>query len=212
MKRYGLPPKQGLYDPSLEHDACGIGFVANLKKPASHELIEQATEILCRLTHRGAAGSDEATGDGAGMLIQTPDKFLRKVADQAGFGLPAQGEYATALVFLAVDDDQRARQIEIIESVVAEEGQSFLGWREVPTDPEKIGQIARTGMPAISQFFVGAADGLDQPFRAQALRDPATHGKSDRRARRRLPYCKSFVQDLSLQGHVPRPSDARVLP
>ncbi|MFK7894340.1 MAG: glutamate synthase large subunit [Myxococcota bacterium] len=163
MMRYGLPPKQGLYDPSLEHDACGIGFVANLKKPASHELIEQATEILCRLTHRGAAGSDEATGDGAGMLIQTPDKFLRKVADQAGFGLPAQGTYASALCFLAVDGDERQKQIEIIETVIAAEGQKLIGWREVPTDPTKIGQIARTGMPEISQFFVGAADGLDQP-------------------------------------------------
>lgn len=100
MMRYGLPPKQGLYDPELEHDACGIGFVADLKKAASHTIIEQATEILCRLTHRGAAGSDEATGDGAGMLIQTPDKFLRKVADAEGFGLPALGSYASAIVFL----------------------------------------------------------------------------------------------------------------
>ena len=110
--RYGLPPKQGLYDPELEHDACGIGFVADLKKAASHTIIEQATEILCRLTHRGAAGADEATGDGAGMLIQTPDKFLRKVADAEGFGLPAQGSYASAIVFLAVDGDERAKQVE----------------------------------------------------------------------------------------------------
>ena len=88
MMRYGLSPKQGLYDPELELDACGIGFVADLKKPASHTIVEQATEILCRLTHRGVAGADEATGDRAGMLIQTPDKFLRKVADAAGFVLP----------------------------------------------------------------------------------------------------------------------------
>ena len=163
MMRYGLPPKQGLYDPELEHDACGIGFVADLKKAASHTIIEQATEILCRLTHRGAAGSDEATGDGAGMLIQTPDKFLRKVADAEGFGLPALGSYASAIVFLAVDGDERAKQVETVEQAVAAEGQSLLGWREVPTDPSKIGQIARSGMPAIKQLFIGAAEGLDQP-------------------------------------------------
>jgi glutamate synthase domain-containing protein 2/glutamate synthase domain-containing protein 1/glutamate synthase domain-containing protein 3 len=162
MMRYGLPPKQGLYDPSLEHDACGIGFVADLKKDASHTIIEQATSILCRLTHRGATGSDEATGDGAGMLIQTPDKFLRKVADQAGFGLPARGSYASALVFLSVDANERKRQIQTVEEVVAAQGQQFLGWREVPTDPDTIGEIARTGMPEIKQFFVGAADGLEQ--------------------------------------------------
>ena len=163
MMRYGLPSKQGLYDPELEHDACGIGFVADLKKAASHTIIEQATEILCRLTHRGAAGSDEATGDGAGMLIQTPDKFLRKVADAEGFGLPALGSYASAIVFLAVDGDERAKQVETVEQAVAAEGQSFLGWREVPTDPSKIGQIARSGMPEIKQLFIGAAEGLDQP-------------------------------------------------
>ena len=127
MMRYGLPPKQGLYDPSLEHDACGIGFVADLKRAASHDIILQATEVLCHLTHRGAAGSDEATGDGAGMLLQTPDEFLRKVADQSGFGLPAQGEYASALVFLATDADERQRQIETLETVIAAEGQSLIG-------------------------------------------------------------------------------------
>ena len=163
MMRYGLPPKQGLYDPSLEHDACGIGFVADLKREASHRILEQATEILCRLTHRGAAGSDEATGDGAGMLIQTPDKFLRKVAKAAGFDLPALGQYASALVFLAVDEAERAEQIKIIESTVAAEGQTLLGWRDVPTDPDTIGRIARAGMPAFGQLFIAASEGLDQP-------------------------------------------------
>ena len=163
MKRYGLPPKRGLYDPSLEHDACGIGFVADLQRGASHDIIEQATEVLCHLTHRGAAGSDEATGDGAGMMIQTPDRFLRKVAEAEGFGLPDRGSYASGLVFLATDAAEREAQIRIVEEVIAAEGQRLLGWREVPTDPDKIGEIARRGMPAIRQLFVGAADGLDQP-------------------------------------------------
>jgi glutamate synthase (ferredoxin) len=163
MKRYGLPPKRGLYDPSLEHDACGIGFVADLQRGASHDIIEQATEVLCHLTHRGAAGSDEATGDGAGMMIQTPDRFLRKVAEAEGFGLPERGSYASGLVFLATDAAEREAQTRIVEDVIAAEGQLLLGWREVPTDPDSIGEIARRGMPAIRQLFVGAAEGLDQP-------------------------------------------------
>jgi glutamate synthase domain-containing protein 2/glutamate synthase domain-containing protein 1/glutamate synthase domain-containing protein 3 len=163
MMRYGLPTKQGLYDPELEHDACGIGFVADLKRPASHAIIEQATTVLCRLTHRGAAGADEATGDGAGILIQTPDKFLRKVADAAGFGLPERGAYASALLFMATDRAERQKQIEVVESMIAAEGQRLLGWREVPTNPDAIGRIARSGMPHIRQLFVAAAPGLDQP-------------------------------------------------
>jgi glutamate synthase domain-containing protein 2/glutamate synthase domain-containing protein 1/glutamate synthase domain-containing protein 3 len=163
MMRYGLPPKQGLYDPSLEHDACGIGFVADLKKPANHGILEKATEVLCHLTHRGATGSDEATGDGAGMLIQTPDKFLRKVADQVGFELPERGSYASALVFLSTNADERRLQIETFETAIAAEGQRLLGWREVPTNPDAIGRIARAGMPEFRQVFIGAADGLDQP-------------------------------------------------
>ncbi|MEZ4333449.1 MAG: glutamate synthase large subunit [Myxococcota bacterium] len=163
MMRYGLPKKQGLYDPSLEHDACGIGFVADLKRPASHEIIEKATQVLCRLTHRGAAGSDESTGDGAGILIQTPDRFLRKVADAAGFALPERGQYASALFFMATDAAERQRQTEVIEAAIAAEGQRLLGWREVPTNPDAIGRIARSGMPNVRQIFVGAAPGLDQP-------------------------------------------------
>jgi glutamate synthase domain-containing protein 2/glutamate synthase domain-containing protein 1/glutamate synthase domain-containing protein 3 len=158
-----MPPKRGLYDPALEHDACGIGFVVDLKKPASHGILEKATEVLCHLRHRGATGADEETGDGAGMLIQTPDKFLRKVADASGFGLPEQGTYASALVFLASDVAERRAQIDVLEEVVAVEGQRVLGWREVPTDPDAIGPIARDGMPSIEQVFIAAAEGLDQP-------------------------------------------------
>jgi glutamate synthase domain-containing protein 2/glutamate synthase domain-containing protein 1/glutamate synthase domain-containing protein 3 len=162
MTRSALPPKRGLYDPSLEHDACGIGFVADLKKPASHSILEKATEVLCHLTHRGATGADESTGDGAGLLIQTPDKFLRKVADETGFGLPAAGTYASALVFLATDAAERTKQVEILEEAIAAEGQRMLGWRDVPTQPDAIGPIARTGMPEIKQIFIAAAEGLDQ--------------------------------------------------
>ena len=170
MMRYGLPPKQGLYDPALEHDACGIGFVADLKRPASHDIIEKATTVLCRLTHRGAAGADEATGDGAGILIQTPDKFLRKVADAAGFGLPARGAYAAALLFMATDAAERQKQVEVVEAAIAAEGQRLLGWREVPTNPDTIGRIARSGDAATS--------GSSSSRRRPASTSPPSSGSS----------------------------------
>jgi glutamate synthase domain-containing protein 2/glutamate synthase domain-containing protein 1/glutamate synthase domain-containing protein 3 len=162
MTHFGLPPKQGLYDPVHEHDACGIGFVADMRRDASHEIVEMGTKILCRLTHRGAAGSDADTGDGAGLLMQTPDRFLRRVADAAGFALPPLGRYASAIVFLSPDDAERAWQKETFAEVIAAEGQRLLGWRQVPTDPDAVGATARSAMPAFEQIFIGAADGLDQ--------------------------------------------------
>ncbi|MEO1935004.1 MAG: hypothetical protein ABGX04_09505, partial [Myxococcales bacterium] len=97
-----------MYDPTQEHDACGIGFVADLRRGPSHGIVSMGTDILCRLTHRGASGADERTGDGAGLLLQTPDKFLRRVADESGFALPELGAYASALVFLSNDPKERA--------------------------------------------------------------------------------------------------------
>ncbi len=162
MTHFGLPPKQGLYDPALEHDACGIGFVADMQRAASHDIVVMGTEILCRLTHRGAAGSDAATGDGAGLLMQTPDRFLRRVADESGFALPESGRYASSIVFLSPDADERAWQKQILAEAIAAEGQTLLGWRDVPTNPDAIGRTAREAMPAFEQLFVGAAEGLDQ--------------------------------------------------
>ena len=158
--RFGFPPKEGLYDPNLEHDACGIGFVADMRRGPSHEILTMGTQILCSLTHRGATGSDENTGDGAGLLIQTPDRFLRRVSDECGFGLPEAGSYAAALVFLAQDEVSRAWQKEAFREVVEAEGQRLLGWREVPTDPDQIGRTARSGMPHIEQVFIGAENEL----------------------------------------------------
>ena len=118
MTHFGLPPKEGLYDPAQEHDACGIGFVADLRREASHDIVAMGTEILCHLTHRGASGSDELTGDGAGLLLQTPDRFLRRVADESGFGLPALGAYASALVFLSTDAAEGAWQKEVMRNAL----------------------------------------------------------------------------------------------
>ncbi|MBW2387353.1 MAG: glutamate synthase large subunit [Deltaproteobacteria bacterium] len=161
MKHFGLPPKEGLYDPRLEHDACGIGFVANLYKP-SHKIVSDGIHILECLTHRGAAGADPESGDGAGILLQSPHGFLAKVADEAGFGVPNAGEYASGLVFFSQDAGEAQWQRSVVEQAVGAEHQSLLGWREVPIDPDKIGVTARSTLPGISQVFIGRAEGLDQ--------------------------------------------------
>ena len=160
-RRPGLPPKEGLYDPANEHDACGMGFVANIAGQASHAVVRRGIEVLENLNHRGGAGCDPCTGDGAGVLIQVPDAFFRKETDRLGFGLPAAGAYAVGMVFLSSEPAERSWQIATVESVVAEEGQRLLGWREVPVDATKIGDVAREAMPCIRQVFIGAAPGLE---------------------------------------------------
>ena len=155
------PHKQGLYDPSLEHDACGVGFVAKIDGEASHEIVEHGVEILEKLTHRGACGCDPDTGDGAGLLLQIPDAFLRAELSAQQIELPPLGQYAVGIVFLSRDQDLRARQESILEEATRAEGQQVLAWRDVPHDPSSIGHVAREGLPAIRQFFVAAAPGVE---------------------------------------------------
>ncbi|MCB1020226.1 MAG: hypothetical protein KDC27_09870, partial [Acidobacteria bacterium] len=132
MTNFGLPPKQGLYDPAFEHDACGIGLVANIQGRPSHKIVEQGVEVLVNLTHRGACGCDPDTGDGAGLLVQIPDLFFRKEADRLGFALPTKGQYGVGMMFLSKDADDRARARDLVAKYVAEEGATMLGWRTVP--------------------------------------------------------------------------------
>jgi glutamate synthase (NADPH) large chain len=150
----GRPAPQGMYDPRNEHDACGVGFVATLTGVASHALVEQALTVLRNLEHRGATGSEPDSGDGAGILLQVPDGFLREVA---GFELPGAGSYAVGIGFLPADDATDA--VSRIETIAAEEGLDVLGWREVPVAPELLGVTARSTMPAFRQLFV--ADGTN---------------------------------------------------
>jgi glutamate synthase (NADPH) large chain len=152
---HAFPKKQGLYDPAFEKDSCGVGFVMNMKGEKSHEIITQGLEILKKLEHRGACGSDSATGDGAGILIQIPHQFFQKHCDQAGIKLPEVGRYAVGNIFLPTGEDTRQGQ-EIMERAVVTEGLELLGWRDVPVDNTTIGKTARSVEPAIKQLFVGA--------------------------------------------------------
>ncbi|HLV10349.1 MAG TPA: glutamate synthase subunit alpha, partial [Halanaerobiales bacterium] len=150
-----LPRKQGLYDPCFEHDACGMGFVANIRGEKSHKIVEQGLEILINLAHRGATGSEADTGDGAGILIQIPHSFFVKEGARLDFSLPSQGGYGVGMVFLPQQELQRRECEAIIERIISEEGLTLLGWRTVPVNDKKIGETARGSMPYIRQVFVG---------------------------------------------------------
>ena len=175
------PIKHGLYDPAYEKDNCGVGFVADLKCRASHQIVLDADHVLRRMVHRGACGCETNTGDGAGILTTLPHKFLVKVAKRdLGVTLPAPGRYAAGNVFLPMDRGERAACKSVVEAIVAEQGQRLLGWREVPADAvhADIGPTARASMPHIEQLFIAAADGLDDDALERQLyliRKRATH-------------------------------------
>ena len=149
--------KQGLYDPRNEHDACGVGFVVNIKGRKSHDIIARGLQILLNLDHRGAVGADPLMGDGAGCLIQMPDVLLADWARTEGKSLPKPGRYAVAMCFLPRDEKARAYAIERFEHVVAQEGQTMIGWRDVPTDITGLGQAVIDSMPVIRQAIISAS-------------------------------------------------------
>jgi len=154
MKFKHFPQKQGLYDPAFEHDSCGVGFVCDVKGRPSNEIIRQGLEVLRRLSHRGATGSDPKTGDGAGILIQIPHKFFAAVCHEANINLPSPGLYGAGLVFLPTDEKEREFCKRAISGVIKDEGQLLLGWRSVPIDNSDIGRTARQTQPAIEQPFI----------------------------------------------------------
>src|ERR1017187_3409717 len=154
----GLPSAQGLYDPRGEHDACGIGFVANIKGQKSHDIIAKGIQVLINLKHRGACGCDPETGDGAGILIQIPHKFFVRVCATLGFTLPAEGEYGVGMTFLPVEPHQRLSCEGILERIVREEGLTVLGWRDTPVHGDAIGRVARASQPYIQQIFIGCPE------------------------------------------------------
>ncbi len=158
----GLPPAQGLYRPEDEHDACGVGFVANIEGRKSHDIVLKGVQILINLAHRGACGCDPQTGDGAGILIQIPHAFFDREAKELGFSLPSPGEYGVGMVFLPVDRQDRLICEGLLEKISGEEGLTVLGWRDTPINANAIGRLARNSQPYIEQVFIKAGPGMDQ--------------------------------------------------
>src|SRR3569832_400735 len=136
----GMPPAQGLYNPENERDACGVGFVVNLKGKKSHDIVTKALQVLVNLLHRGACGCEANTGDGAGILIQIPHTYLKREMAKLGLTLPAPGQYGTGCVFLPQDKAEREQAQQMLEKAILTAGQKVLGWRDVPTSNEKLGQ------------------------------------------------------------------------
>src|SRR5206468_121320 len=155
MAAAGLPQKQGLYDPALEHDSCGFGFVADIKGRPSHDIVMKALEVLLNLEHRGATGAEKDTGDGAGILLQMPHGFLAREAGKLGIALPPAGRYGAGMVFLPRNEHGQQAIAKLFEETVRAEGQTLLGWRDVPTQNESLGGSAKASQPVIRQIFIG---------------------------------------------------------
>src|SRR5438874_301971 len=149
------PGAAGLYDPLHEHDACGVGFVVHIKGRRSHAIVRQALQVLLNLRHRGACGCEANTGDGAGILLQTPHAFLKEACAEAKIPLPAPREYGVGMVYLSPDSTQRRTCEQLFEKIVREEGQGVLGWRTVPTNNASLGATAKASEPFMRQVFIG---------------------------------------------------------
>lgn len=211
-----FPPQQGMYNPAFEKDACGLAMVATLRGEAGHDIVELALTALRNLEHRGAIGSDAGTGDGAGILTQMPDAFLRAVVD---FDLPPAGEYAAGMAFLPRDADERQALKADIETLAASEGLTVLGWREVPTEDENLGKLAFAARPAFEQLFVSrpavgdapALAGIELDRRVYRLRKRARHEHDAyfvSLSSRTLGY-KGMVTTLQLEPFYPDLQDER---
>jgi glutamate synthase (NADPH/NADH) large chain len=181
-----LPAAQGLYRPEFEHDACGVSFIVDMHGRRSHEIVARGISALCNLEHRGASGAETNTGDGAGVLLQLPDRFFRAVVD---FELPPAGSYAAGMAFL--DPDNVAASVEAIEKLVAEEGLVLLGWRDVPVDDSMLGKGAKDVEPVFKQLFVGGFSGMDLERRAFMLRKRIENGAASEGAGTYFPSLSS---------------------
>jgi glutamate synthase (NADPH/NADH) large chain len=151
----GLPQAQGLYDPALDKDSCGVGFIADIKGRKSHKIVDDALAILCNLEHRGAVGADPRAGDGAGILVQIPHTFFVKVADKLGFKLPKPGDYAVGQLFMPRDPDWRQVNRDIYAQTIKRMGMTLLGWRDVPIDNSSLGESVKPTEPVHQQVFIG---------------------------------------------------------
>ena len=154
---WGLPAPQGLYDPRNEKDSCGVGVVCDIGGKPSHSIVERGIEVLNHLLHRGAAGADAGTGDGAGILVQIPHRFFDDACRSLGFSLPPAGRYGTAMMFMPLEPETRVACQAVVHKALAGEGLRVLGWREVPIEPTALGEAARATCPAVWQCFCDSA-------------------------------------------------------
>ena len=174
-KKFGLPAKQGLYDPAYEKDSCGVGFVCNIKGIPSRKIMDDAAAMNCCMDHRGGVGFEKNSGDGAGIMTGLPDKFLRKECQQLfNVQLPDHGEYGIGNVFLPNDAIERQICKNLLEEEIVANGLQLIGWREVPVDTESadIGKTAMSAMPRIEQLFVKSKARIDSESRSNAVFSP----------------------------------------
>ena len=212
------PPAQGLYDPSKEHDSCGVGFVADMKNRKSHDILEKGLQILINLDHRGAVGADPSLGDGCGVLTQIPHAFFAPECAKLGFDLPAQGHYAIGQFFMPRRSEARKQVQAIVEEVVAAEGLNLLGWRDVPVDNSELGERVKAVEPVMQQIFVGrpAELGSEDDFERRLYRRP--QGRLQSRVRDRDAGDPGILPGLDvrphhcLQGHGAGAAACAVLP
>ncbi|MEZ0356516.1 glutamate synthase large subunit [Mycobacterium sp. SA01] len=167
-----MPRSVGLYNPAYEHDSCGVAMVVDMHGRRSRDIVDKAITALLNLEHRGAAGAEPHSGDGAGILLQVPDAFLRAVVD---FELPAEGSYATGIAFLPQSSRDAATACEGVEKIVEAEGLDVIGWRDVPTDDSSLGALSRDAMPTFRQVFIGGASGMELERKAYVIRKRAEH-------------------------------------
>lgn len=160
MKHTVIPPKQGLYDPTFEKDACGMGFVAHIKGKVSHDIVSQALTMLTNMEHRGGQGSEPNSGDGAGILLQIPHRFFAAEAEKLGYRLPEAGQYGVGMLFLPHDEKIRGRQEAELTRIIEEEGQQVIGFRTVPTRDDMLGKSAKEAKPFVRQIFISRGAGL----------------------------------------------------
>src|SRR5712671_5585604 len=201
MQETGYPARQGLYDPALEHDSCGFGFVADIKGRPSHDIVAKALEVLLNLEHRGATGAEKDTGDGAGILLQTTHDFLVNECAALGLALPARGRYGVGMVFLPPSDVGREALGRLFQETVRAEGQELLGWRDVPTDNAALGPTAKASQPVIRQIFIGRGPDSQEPATGGAR----TGGESEAEAafERKLYVIRRLVEKKVSRSAIP---------
>ncbi|MEK7819571.1 MAG: glutamate synthase subunit alpha, partial [Pseudomonadota bacterium] len=210
-----LPPAQGLYDPARERDSCGVGFIAHIKNKKSHDIVSRGLQILVNLDHRGAVGADPLAGDGAGILIQIPDRLLREECARRRITLPPPGDYAVGQVFLPRDARARKACEQAFERTAKREGQKVLGWRDVPVDDSCLGESVKPNAPAIRQVFIarGAKTRGQDAFERKlfVIRKQAHHAIWDKKIKNATPFyfCSLSTRTVVYKGMMLAPNVGR---